>query len=335
MKDSVVRLGVLAQPHRVGAAIQAHELCRQLQPTRVLLTDLSELHAINSRNAKRVSLVDWFDGYYHKKVKGIPDEQSCRWLLSNIDVLYVVETPLNWEIFRWAKEMNVKTVLNYNYEFLEYFQRAVPKPDLLLAPSKWNIGSVRQFGKVKYLPVPIATDKIRKREITQARTFLHVVGHKAHKDRNGTEIVRESIRYVKNKNIQIKIHDQSKQELQEYADLYNEGDVLLMPRRYGGLCLTIQEAAAAGMPSIVGEHDPYAQEPCTVTIPSNKHEQLKLKANVDSYHCSPRELARMIDNLSSGSIEQLSEKAYSWAKKRSWENMAAQYRKTFEGLYER
>lgn len=328
------RIGVITQPHRVGAAIQAYEFCRHMHPERVLLTDLSEIHAINSRNAKRVSTVDWFDGYYHKKVKGMPSEEVCRWLLNGVDVLFVVETPLQWEIFKWAKEMGVKTVLQYNFEFFEYAQRSVPKPDLFLAPSPWNIDRVRQYGEVKYLPVPIATDKIKRREITQARTFVHIVGHKAHLDRNGTEIVRQSIRYVKNKNIEIKIHDQSKNELDNYADLYNEGDVLLMPRRYGGLSLTIQEATSSGMPVVTTEKDPYAGEDCTITIsPPYDQESLKLKAPVEAYSADPVELAKTIDYLSGlDSISHLSEKAYRWAEKRSWKNMEHQYQEMLEGL---
>lgn len=333
----MTRYGLIAQNHRTGIGIQCAELARHIEPTKVLVTDLSKLHAANSRNTKRVSSVDWFDQYNHLTVEGMPDEQSCRWLLSGIDVLFVVETPLNHSIFNWARELGVKTILQSNFEFVEQFLRPVPKPDLFLAPSKWNIDRLRQkVGNVRYMPVPIDTDRIKRREITQARKFIHITGHKAHLDRDGTEIVRQSIRYVKNRGVEIKVYDQSKKEVPNYWDLYQEGDVLLLPRRYGGLSLKLQEATAAGMPVVVSEHDPYAGKPCAVSIPGPYQQKtVRLRTTIDTYSASPEKLGETIDRLSSlDSIKDLSDKAYRWAQDRSWQVMKPKYEKLFEELCE-
>lgn len=329
----MLKIGCLVQNHRTGLGVQQWEFCRAVNPAKVLITDLSKLHAQNSRNQKRVTTTDWFNDYERMTVDGIPTDEQCKWLLEGIDVLFVVETPLNWAIFNYARLMGVKTVLQYNYEFLEYFLRPVPRPDLFLAPSPWYMENVRKFGEVKYLPVPVATDRIKRREITQAKKFVHITGHKAHLDRNGTEIVRQSIRFVNNPSVEIKVHDQSRKECDNYWNLYDEGDVLLLPRRYGGLSLQLQEAAAAGMPVVVTEHDPYAKKDCTITVPGPyDHAELKLRTKIDSYSARPDVLGQTLDRLADQDITKLSDKAYAWAEKRSWDNMKKEYEKVFEVL---
>lgn len=328
-----MRIGLIAQPHRTGIGVQTAEFARHFRIRKVLLTDLTKLHAQNSRNGKQVSTVDWFNDYERMTVDGVPTDDQCKWLLEGIDVLFVVETPLNWAIFNYAKMMNVKTVLQYNYEFFEYFLRNVPNPDLFLAPSLWNIEKVKLYGNVKHLPVPIATDRIKRRKIGIPKKFLHVAGHKAYLDRDGTEIIKKSLPFIKNMGVEIKVHDQSRTELDNYWDLYDEGDVMLLPRRYGGLSLKLQEAAAAGIPTVVTERDPYAGNPCTIIVPGPYHyDRIKLKGDVESYSASPQKLGELITELSRTDLSEKSEQTYQWAQERSWERMQPEYMKTFEEI---
>jgi len=329
----MVRIGLIGQNHLTGIGIQSGEFARNMGVEKVLVTDLSKLHADNSRNAKRVTNKGWFNSFERMTVDGVPDERACKWLLDGIDVLYVIETPLNWEIFRWAREKGVKSCLAYNAEFFEYFNRPnIPKPDVFLAPTKWGIKGVSGFGKVVEIPVPTAADRIKRRDITQARKFVHITGFKAHLDRNGTDIVKESMRSV-GTSIEVKVFDQTKNEVEDYWDLYKEGDVLILPRRYGGLSLQLQEATMAGMPVIVTEHDPYAGEPSTVTIPGPYHHvRVNLRGSVDCYSASPQSLGQTITELSKGSIKDLSDQAYEWAQARSWDALKPRYEELFEDL---
>lgn len=326
------RLGIMVQPHRTGLGVQQWEFARHMAPSKVLITDLSKLHAANSRNEKVVTNTDWFNGYDRLTVDGIPNEAACRWLLEGIDVLFVVETPLNWDIFKWAREMGVKTVLQQNPEFLEYFMRPVPKPDLFLSPTKWMSKQVERVGvPTIYLPVPIATDRINRREITKANHFIHISGHKAYMDRNGTEIVKGARGHLRMSNITI--YDQSMREVPDYWDLFARGDILILPRRYGGLSLQYQEATAAGMPVIITDRDIYANESPSIPILGHDRKQLQLKVVVDSWSASPYELAKKIDELmKKQSIEELSERSYQWSQKRAWSVLKYEYQRVFDEL---
>lgn len=334
-----MNIGLIAQPHRTGIGHQTWEFCRAMEPAKVLVTDLARLHADNSRNAKKVSVTDWFNSYDRMTVDGVPDERACKWLLDDIDVLFVVETPLNWQIFNWARQAGVKSVLQVNPEFNEYAIRNVPKPDLFLCPTKWHMKDFEKLGPTKLLPVPIATDRFKRREITKANSFLHITGFAAYMDRNGTELVHAATKHIRQDYpIEVIVHDQGKKELSNYWDLYKEGDVLLLPRRYGGLSLQLQEAAAVGMPIIVTEHDPYASEPCTITIPGPYDKKtISLRGAFDVHSAHPQSIAMTLTALAMSDttndlIQDVSQKAYDWARERSWENMKPKYEAEFAEL---
>lgn len=324
------RIGIIGQNHSTGIGIQAGEFARNMGISKVLITDLAKLHAANSRNEKNVTYYDWFSGFERMTVEGIPDEQACRWLLEDIDVLFVIETPLNWEIFDWARQMGVKSFLQTNVEFLEPEIRPVPLPDVFLLPTPWMKSRVEKYGETIVLPVPIATDRLKRREITKANLFIHVGGYKAYMDRDGTEIVQHCGPYLGAG--EIKIFNQAANEVEHYWDLYNEGDVMVLPRRYGGLSLKLQEAAAVGMPIIVTEKDPYAPEDCTVTVPGPYElEVIILRGSIGLSSADPERLGHTITELARrDSIEELSEKAYNWAQNRSWEKMIPKYQEVLQ-----
>lgn len=318
----MTKIGLIGTENRTGIGTQSAEFARHMRPEKVLVTDLTRLHAENSRNQKQVTNGRWFDDFERMTVDGIPDERACKWLLDGIDALFVIETPLNWDIFKWAREQNVRSYLQVNVEFFEYAMREVPKPDVFLMPTEWGKEYVETFGKSVYLPVPIATDRIKHRDITKAEKFIHVAGYQAFADRNGTEI-------VKSMNYPVTIHNQAENETDNYWDLYDDGDVLVLPRRYGGLSLVLQEATAAGMPVLVTEEDIYAKETCTQTIPGPyTHQKLNLRGTVDSHSASVSNLYETITALAQReSIADLSESAYEWAVKRSWEKLKPEYEK--------
>lgn len=332
MKD--LKVGLVAQSHNTGIGTQSWELARHLKPEKVLVTDLTQVHG---QAGKRVrSYPERFEGMNTLTSQGIPTNHHIDWLTNGVDVVFVVETPLNHELFNLARTKKVKTVLQTNWEFLDLAARSLPRPDMFLAPSQWEYSKLARLGKrlgvrVEYLPSPVATDRIKRRPITLAKTFVHIAGHQTYMDRNGTKVVEEAWALSQSKPNIVTHSQQGNQEKENYWELFEEGDVLLLPRRYGGLSLQLQEACAAGMLVIVGEHDPYAND-MTVTARSKVGGTLRLRNPIKYYNVDPYDLAEKIDKLHTKDISRLAQQSYEYAESISWDNMKLKYQVLLEEL---
>lgn len=325
MKD--LRIGVIAQPHNTGIGNQSWEFCRHMNPAKVLLTDLTILHGQAGKKVK--AYPERFSDHDTRTCQGVPSPQDIDWLTTDVDVVFVIETPLNHELFTLARFKNVRTVLQLNWEFLDLAQHTnLPHPDVLLAPSQWCYPNIFRLAKqrdmrIEYLPVPVATDRIGRRTVREVKRAIHVAGHKTYMDRNGTEIVRQTGQLLQSQ-ANIEIHEQTEREVENYWELYQEGDVLLLPRRYGGLSLQIQEACAAGMIPVVGRHDPYATT--AVAVRSDKAQKLRLRVPIHTYNVNPIDLARTLDKLADMDTTELSDRMYAYADSISWRTMKMKYR---------
>lgn len=255
------RLGLVAFGTPTGLGYQTKALHDHLYPTKTLLIDLSV--------RKRLPLhLEWFPDAL--TTPGAPTVQDIDWLLDSIDVVFVAETPINYDLFSRARGVGVRTILQFNFEFLDYFdQPQLPKPTVFAAPSPWNIGRMdpARFPTVWHLPVPVDTASIRQRTITAVKTFLHVAGRPAARDRNGTiayiDLARrctdlgarwlvtcqsptdDILRAIRGTPVEL-VGDQP-----DPGDLYADGDVMILPRRFGGLCMPALEAVSAGLPVLM------------------------------------------------------------------------------------
>lgn len=332
MKD--LRIGLIAQPHNTGIGNQSWEFARHMAPAKVLLTDLTILHGQAGKKVK--AYPERFSEHDTRTCQGVPSPQDIDWLTTDVDLVFVIETPLNHDLFSLAKQKGVVSVLQLNWEFLDLAQHSkLPRPDVLLAPSKWCYPQIFRLAhrggmRIEYLPVPVATDRFEPRLIREVSQAVHVAGHKTYMDRNGTEIVRQTGLHLQS-SVQIKIHEQTEQEVENYWELYREGDVLLLPRRYGGLCLQIQEACAAGMIPIIGNHDPYAPD-MEVTAKSEKGKKLRLRVPIQTHDVAPEELARKIDQLTERDPAALSYAMKQFADSISWDTLKMKYQILLEEL---
>lgn len=155
-----------------------------------------------------------------------------------------------------------------------------------------------------------------------ARNFLHVVGRPATRDRNGSEDLLASLQYV-TASIRLTVTCQEpgfvenllprfrippnvglivrSGDVQCNTDLYRGQDVLLMPRRFGGLCLPLNEAVGFGMPCVLPDISPNnTWLPSDWLVPAAHAGQFMVKQNVvDVYSVDHRALAHKIDALAS------------------------------------
>lgn len=338
-----MRIGLLAYSTDTGLGNQTYEFYKHMKPAKTLLVDLSSLNGMETHH-------DRFPDA--QIVQGIPDCNAMQWLVEGVDLIFVCETPLNYCLMEKAKAAGIPVVLQYNYEFLDYLQRPnlIP-PAVLAAPSWWNKEDViaRNIAPVVDLTVPINDERIRPREITVCRKMMHIAGKQAHMDRNGTLAFIQAAEKCGNK-FQYVIYAQQLDErtrraierasvdiqlienLENYEDMYAEGDVLVLPRRYGGLCLPMNEALAAGIPVIMPDISPNDQRlPKQWLVKANKADQFMARTMIDVYSVDPNFLAfKMCEFADETFMRWSNQEAIELGKGISWKQQKQIYDQTFE-----
>ncbi len=359
-----MKIGLVARADNSGLGIQTLEFYRHMHPEKTMVVDISALNnnpVFNDRYPERAMYIN-----------NIPSPNELKTFLEGLDVVFIAEAAYNPHLYELAREMGVKTAVQYNYEFMDWLVNpSYPKPDMLIAPSRWHYDDVEAWclaNNVRhvYLHCPVARDQLPFREIKQARTFLHMAGRAAAHDRNGTAIVIKASRYLTSQ-AKIVVHFQGEQglahqmtntiddykqflqqegnpdnltivtqEVAEYQDLYAMGDVLLLPRRYGGNCLPLNEALSVGMPVIMTDISPNNSFlPKHWLLPAVMVNQFTPRTVVDIYSADPQDLARKIDEFYNFSEEQMlaqNQQAQNLAESISWDTMRPKYLEAFEAL---
>lgn len=276
---------------------------------------------IDSQNHfKTKQFHDWYSGFDGVLTKDlIPNVQEYRKFLQNVDAFITCETPYNWRIMVEANQHMKKSYIQYNYEFLEYMvNNRLPLPTKFLAPSHWNTDKViDKYGdRVVYLPPPINMQEFKHNRALNfnrsgTKRFLHVLGKQATHDRNGTQIVLEALAYTKaNFELVIKSQYEVKFEItdnrvtvdtsnsNDFTDLYKDFDAMILPRRYGGLCLPMNEALSSGLPVIMSNISPNSRIlPKKWLVSANKTDTFVARPPVDVYTTNAKSLAKKINWL--------------------------------------
>jgi glycosyltransferase involved in cell wall biosynthesis len=249
----------------------------------------------------------------------MPRTKEILSFLDDIDVVISCETFYHLDFIDIARKKNIKTILQYNYElFGNLVHPEWLLPDVLLSPSSWNIEVVRdRFQsecKVYHLPPPTDTslfNSARENNLSKThRRILHVAGKKAAKDRNGTNTVVEMLKHS-TADYELVVTTQTpldfitkdsrltvnKDNIRNREDLYNGYDAMILPRRYAGLCLPMNEALISGLPVFMTDIPPNNQIlPKEWLVQSNKIGEFKTKSMVDIYDANQEELAKSIDD---------------------------------------
>src|SRR5690348_15121248 len=294
-----MRIGLIARADATGLGIQSKEFYDHI-PCKVLIIDSSALAPLEILKPNP----QWYPGSRMYRLQpgfgmrgGIPYPEIEEFI-KDIDLLFAMETPYDYNIFLACRERGIKTVLQLNYEFLD-FPSHLPPPDLFAAPSKWHYDLIPD--KKVFLPVPVNTKKF-KHQIRE-KTFVHIGGRPAMKDRNGTKVFLNALRYVKSE-IVAEIKSQwpiavapspnplvtIRTDFNSKAD-YSEnylGGVMVMPRKYGGLSLPQNEALASSMPVITTDISPNNQWlPSEWLVPAKLAGSFQSKRAVEYYEADP------------------------------------------------
>jgi glycosyltransferase involved in cell wall biosynthesis len=355
MNNDNLKIGLLSFASCTGLGYQTKEFYDHIKPVKTLICDL--------RSYNQMPIYpEWYpDG---RLCSGFPKKEDCEWLTDGVDVLFVCENPLNYDLFTIARQKRVKIVQQLNYEFCDYYKSpSLPYPDVFAMPSSWGMSNIKALGRGEtvYWPVPVNISKIPFRKIEEVKTFVHIGGRPASEDRNGTISFLNAAKQLGHKYNYIlylqapsDYFSNSKYELlrnavteavvylgmnleviyncEDNAMMYSRGDVMVLPRRYGGLCLPLWEALSAGMPVIMPRISPNGTNlPDNWLCEASFSSMLKKAPEVVIYNTDTHDLSLKM-NLMAKTIKEDNLKARELAEFMSWENQLPIYKERLQKL---
>lgn len=348
-----------------GLGQQTLEFYEAMRPAKTVVVDISVLEKVPERVMKQHP-----DRYTEnpigdvKIIYGIPNENDIRSFLAGLDCVFIAESAYNMDFYRIARQMGVKTAVQYNYEFFDWFEGSIfhaNPPDLFISPSTWHYNDVAKLCKryqidIKqvYLHCPVNTNKIPQRFIDSVHKFVHIAGRPANHDRNGTYTFLNALMLMPN-DLRGIVYTQDKKLFHEikaefpnvevkfntsdYTEMYKKGSVMVLPRKYGGNCLPMNEALSAGMPVIMSKVSPqkdFLPEKWLIAARENTEINFAPRGfRISVNETNPADLAmrmRWFKSLSNADMLEQSNIAYNLAESISWKEMKSKYREVFEAL---
>lgn len=290
-----------------------------------------------------------------------PNMSEVRDFVKDLDIIFSAETPYSSYLLRYAAAQGVSTIIQPNFEFMPWMANEnLPRPNVFGAPSNWHYDEIPD-PKI-HLPVPIASDRFKFHESSSARKFLHIVGRPAANDRNGTKDLVAALPYITS-NVEITFYCQPQTQgaddflgnalrgrkysrgvriiaenrnIPNYWDMYTGFDALILPRRYGGLSLPVNEALGAGIPTIMPNISPnntwLPTEWLVESAVSFKFNPMRGGPQIDVHQTDPKLLAAKIDEFANNPelYQESLKRARELANQYSWDNLKSLYLDTFE-----
>lgn len=317
-------IGLVACVTKTGLGYQGLTLAKMLQPSKVLVPDISAYNGYSQHP-------EWYDNFDTTFVKGFPTSQDIQSFVDGLDIIIVTEASYNDYLYTYARSRGVKTVNIQNYEFFGWAREGWPYPDSFVSPTTWHYDSVQKFCDQHnllhtYLHHPVERNQFPFHEIRKASRFVHSAGRSAAHDRAGTYTIIDATKYIQS-DIRVTIHFQGNQGLRhqltsttndyiEYArkkgnqdkleiiiddfdhptDIYRLGDVYVQPRRYGGNNVVMGEALSCGLPTIMTDISPNNQFlPKHWLVPATKIGEFTPRTTISIYEADAKALAAKID----------------------------------------
>lgn len=332
-----MRLGLLAYASKTGLGFQTKSYYKHFKPEKVMLVDLSSLNNMTIDKT-------WYEDAHY--VRGYPLNEQIDSFLDGLDVMLFAETPLNYHFYKRARELGIKTINVVNPEFYEHTKYPqFELPDVIILPSVWKEKEIRHHAeskgtKVVQLHHPVDRDEIHFKLRTTVKP-LHIAGKPAANDRNGTwdflQACPNGVVTVQDQRLaqHIKRRYRNSRVLENINDqnwMYQTGDIFVMPRKYGGNCLPLNEALASGMPVIMTDIEPNNHIlPKEWLVPAVKVGEFYPRTKVDIYQANPDILRERIAYFTQSNIQEESRRASDIADTISWTTLKSKWE---EAIYE-
>jgi len=334
-----LKVGLLARADNSGLGILSWDLNKNLDFEKVMIVTNEYPIDLERYDEKKTTICD----------RGIPSLQEIKAFLDGLDVVITLETPYNWNFYKIARDMGVKTALMVMYEWTPDQKRMPSEPDMYLCPTQLDYDTL--WGNKHLVPVPVNRKDVPFKERTEAKTFIFNNGHGGYGGRNSLNEFLQAIQMVK-ADVKFIIRTQvpmdesirdSRIEIQigevDYDKLWSEGDIYVHAHKFDGLSLPLQEALSAGYPVIAVDREPYNNilpEEMLFDYDAKYSVQLPLRT-IKAVTINPRTLADKIEEFAAmpnNKIKELSNKSDALAKEMSWSKLKPQYEQIFQQLYD-
>jgi glycosyltransferase involved in cell wall biosynthesis len=267
---------------------------------------------------------------------------------AGLDVAVFYETAYDHRAYDIAHAAGCRTVLMAMPEFHRHATEDLPHPDVVWAPTTWRLDTLPVGTRV--VPVPVVPQVAEPPGRGGLLRVLHVAGHRTSGDRNGTIAFLRALRLLRC-NVAIRVVSQDRrlpnvQQLprhmpvtieiggvEDWHRLYDHADLLVMPRRYGGLCLPVQEALAAGLGVAMTDCEPNHTTWPVAPVSGTLGTTIRTPGGpVTLYDPDPASIAETIDRLAGNpaDVDALKIRARTWAATHTWDILAPLYRAELE-----
>lgn len=336
-----MRLGIIARYDEGGLGTQTWEYARHLQPAALLMLDVPPGRG-EPDESRYEGLAEQF--FWSTFPLGPDDGGIWRRFALACDVVLTAET-YYWDEFPYVcADSGTKLVVHANPELWPFHASQTRPPFTTWVPTDWM---TKKLGHPEVVPVPVDRERCEWRHVETVRTMLHVSAPAFH-DRNGTNLVKDALPHCRTSfTLQVAGPDipsdpvqignvtvQGIGSVRDYWTIYDDADALVLPRRYGGLCLPMQEAASCGLPIIslrlppqrAWLHDPLLIQEQMVTP------RVRMKGGpVNVWGCDARLLAAAMDALVAGDhVEAGGDASDRWAESIDWKVWETRYRQMLE-----
>lgn len=317
-----------------GLGQQTAELARHVTPDRALIVNPGGRRSRGQMDLARydhVPDIRVFDG-------DLLDGATVEWVIGDGGTVFTVECWYSPQLVRAARRVGVRTVIQANPELLVDGVNS----DLITLPTVWE---AHRHPGAKLLPVPVNREVLPERPHSGRLRVLYHPAAPAMLDRNGTDLLLSSLRFCQTP-FEVLIRGRGEApdhpigqsvvrwlpHVDDYHDAYPpEADALVLPRRYGGLSLSMQEAASLGLPII------------SLDLPPQRHwldpaglaeaivdRQVGMRGGKFPVHgANPRLFARHLDELAArpNVIARMRDRSLAWADSLDWCRWTDAYRR--------
>jgi len=336
-----MRLGVLVRVDDRGLGYQSRAVARRLGASElVVLPSADRAAGYEQRVPKSARCVEWGDDGALRPLA------TVREWLRTVDVVYSAETFYDPTFVLEAEKAGVRTVAHVNPEL---WRGDWPAPSRVWLPTSWLAD---RFPGARVVPMPVEADEApAPAEPSRCPVVVHTVGRAALGDRNGTTIVQEALQrlagpcavrmYSQDATVAASSRVRRTVPVTTYPggvvdrwSMYADAHVLVLPRRYGGNCLPVGEAMAAGLAVVMPDCSPNLMWPI-VPVPIRGFRQRRMVGGlipVATMH--PRQVADVLQRLVSDADALAKARAGSlaWAVENSWEALEPLWRAEFAAL---